>query len=449
MTHTTKHYTLTHGKAYLVVHLPKADAQTWFASSRELTREYCESVDGTHIVCELRDNRYFPIGETGSFSPRAIANRGATTELIYFHINAPKYKIGGAIWFDATRTDNGISVWICTSCGHGANGTVCERDGVPDDAVRCDVCNKYIWGDNAQKFHICKKCLTKILEKQYNYHGFTRRGELLFTNPERRAELLHMGFELEMHNIQNADAQRTAREFSRNLNPNPYKRYAHFEFDGSLVHSGIEIITEPCTIKSHAKQIDAIKKVFDIARARGYKTETTNGKTCGFHVHFDREYFGGYNKSRYTGLRLAYLVEVMFDRELSAINGRHGNTSFCEKYGITENDDPLIANDKMRGGHSVSVNISNDNTIELRIWGDAHSPEIVLAYLDVSSALAKLARATTYDKLPKTRFEHLGKYLTFAETPATLKDMGLDASTTEKLLQTWQNEYRKTKKGEN
>jgi hypothetical protein len=442
-THKTKQYELQEGRDYYVIHLSKHPdgGEIWFNASQDLSREYCESVNGKYIVCESRridgtyDNRLHPLGENGSFKQAALYSH--KVELLRISLGTfgrkPRYKVENSPWLPAKRNENGIIISICENCGSGVRNGKCEKFGIPDNAFRCENCGTYIWGDNAQVFHICRKCLANELGKQYSYHNFPRRGDLQFTNPEKRNTALHMGWELEMHNINNVDIQKVARAFSKVLNPNPYKRYAHFERDGSLINGGIETISEPCTIKAHARQRTSIEQIYTIAQNYGFTTETTDNQTCGFHIHFDREFFGGYDKSRYAGLRLAYLVEVMFDRELSVINGRNGNTGYCQKYGILPEDDPLIANSKMHCGHGVSVNISNSATIELRIWGNPKTPEIMFAYLDISSALAKLARVITYDKLPKARFEYLGKYLTFAETPMTLQELGLDKETVLKL----------------
>lgn len=336
---------------------------------------------------------------------------------------------------------------ICTKCGNVVRNAYnkCPRAIQTKNVRTCYSCGNALTRKET-KYGICEDCRRRDVNRRRSYHDW---GEMpRFSLPSRRDRYLHLGMELEMHSRfdEYDDDDRTPRENSvayltkgmgEIVNKDVWKPFWHFERDSSLNNGGVECISEPLTLGNFKKNMPMIQEALDFAMHNGgYVNER-----AGIHIHIDRNFFEKH--SRYASLKLAYLVEMWSG--LFRIVAQRGETDYCQRYGIATNDDCIVAYDKMRNdaGHHSAVNIGNNGTIELRIFKSSFNTNEIMMYLDVTSALAKMAKNIAYERLGNCEFEELAKYLTYRETITTMDTVGVPSSKIDKMYEKYDKKHGK------
>lgn len=270
-------------------------------------------------------------------------------------------------------------------------------------AVRCGCCGKSILRseaiitDNGE--YECQQCHGHII-KEYHYH---KDDKVLFYNTDTEEEPLYMGIELEVANneeinfeILNDNAKDIAKCFGEN--------FVYMETDGSLDNNGFEIITQPATLKYHTNIRDNYKSAFKCCINNHLRSHDAG--ICGLHVHFNRDYFSD-NEDLYL-TRLLYLTEKFWD-ELSKFSRR---SSYSLNYWAKRyNSAPEVVVEGSKDGvydRYYAVNLTNESTIEFRIFRGTLRLETFIATLQLVDTIVKKCKSVkSAEELQSIKWEDL------------------------------------------
>lgn len=340
------------------------------------------------------------------------------------------------------------TIKFCTACGSAPrredgkcpNGSMARRT-----PMLCSRCGEVIRTKIERERCLCKKCRSNYVNYRFGYHDW--REAPRFSLPKRRETFLHMGYELEMHSRLEDDSESTydsgttgwlTKEIGMIINTDVFEPAWHFETDGSLKNHGIECISEPLTLQKHYFSMPKVKEALDFATNNGAYINSG----CGLHVHIDRRFFGTH--SQFASLKLAYMM-TNFRNYLDKISGRTA-TSYCEPIEIEKNEDVINSYNKLSISthHHTAINICNANTIEIRIFKSTFNVDILMMYLDLVNAFAKIAKEKSYDYIGRMKFEAVAKWITYRETIDAIKSRfdESDAKVVKKLYKTYETYHK-------
>ncbi len=272
-----------------------------------------------------------------------------------------------------------------------------------DEFTDCDDCGSTIRRDDAYCQNdrtVCSDCYSNMSEYIHEHHEWD--GRLLFYDDRGICErgeqdnVLYLGVELETDNYGDKH-QAAERLYDLSCGEDKF----HLEEDGSL-DDGIEIITQPATLKYHKENI-GWDRITRAVLGNGGKSHDTS--TCGLHIHFNSSYFG----SRYDEcvLKLLYLVErfwfkfVKFSRRseytLDKWAKRYGDDGF-DKY-ITREQQHRKVDSTKRMGRYFAVNIENSNTVEIRMFRGTLKVSTIIASLQFVDFLVRFINEATIEDL--------------------------------------------------
>ena len=274
---------------------------------------------------------------------------------------------------------------------------------------RCRRCNERFVAssDRADEdMDLCPQCA-----KRYFITAYHRiQPHLTFWKTEDEAPTkLYYGFELEVD--VGGENNSTAEEIVRQMNPDPDNDNGHPWFmyvshDGSL-RDGMELISSPATLKYHQSMRDKYANLFKWLSNHGYRSHSTS--TCGLHFHFSRDYFRESGDEDGCTTRLLYLVEKFWD-ELTVFSRRDYQSlaHYAKKLDQSPEDffDSWNYNDD-HDGHYYSINITNQNTIEFRMFRGTLNINTFMVTLELVDQFVHAAREKTLRELQQLTFEDL------------------------------------------
>ena len=258
---------------------------------------------------------------------------------------------------------------------------------------KCEKCGNYFESDIATpKYRICKACETS----HRNSYGY-KPDPLFFGNSKK----VRFGIELETEGAGTKND-----ELSILLHKEGLPVYC--KKDGSLSNYGCEIVSHPADLATLQK---VFKKICQLANLLGC-TSWESGH-CGLHMHINRE---DLESVKFTGLEKytndsrvtwEYVISYFFEKFRGCweiVAGRRGNS--YSKWNCRESFD--LANllrcisysDRYR-----AVNITNSNTIELRIFrGTINYRSISTIFWMVDNFIAKIRKVHNFAKLDSLNF---------------------------------------------
>lgn len=164
--------------------------------------------------------------------------------------------------------------------------------------------------------------------------------------------------------------------------------FIYQESDGSI-SSGFENITQPATLEYHESKEDAYREMFRYLVKKGYRSHNTS--TCGLHVHFNRSFFGG-NEDKYIE-RLLCIVDKFWDN-LTKFSRR--TSANIDRWAKKYNKKPTEILAEMHEHYIdryYAVNLSNDDTIEFRLFRGTLNPNSFFATLELVNAIVCYSRS--------------------------------------------------------
>jgi hypothetical protein len=233
--------------------------------------------------------------------------------------------------------------------------------------------NGYV-GTKSHITQICggKKMITYYHEHKNDERTFFSSSEEVGANEDNA---LYLGVELEVDRggMSNDESDTVAAILGED--------FVYFEEDGSL-RNGFEIITEPATLayyKEHAQDWEA---VFKRLVKDGYRSHNT--ATCGLHVHINRNFLSRNFQSEDSSLKSILAVFDKFWDNLVIFSRR--TTTNLNRWANKYDKTPTEIVDDMHYGYVDryhAVNVSNEPTIEFRLFKGTLNPESFFATLEL------------------------------------------------------------------
>ncbi len=337
---------------------------------------------------------------------------------------------------------------VCADCGT----LILKSDAVIIDSglycknctTVCDCCGRYILLDDAyhtvdSDYDYCKRCFQSetyccaacgdrfryedeihetddgwYCDRCYDdhrplinpYHTQKEYGDIIFYGGTDRRKELHIGFELEVDASHRVNREQIAKELKEK-----FGSFMTYETDGSLNY-GFEMISQPATLPYHLDMMPTYRDAFQFLTDSEMKSHDVG--TCGLHCHLDRSYFG---KKEDSGIaKMLYLFEK-FRSELMFFSRRSDDqiSSWCrsrkQHYDGTAG---WIKKALMDSKYSYnyqnryySVNLTNPETIEIRLWRGSLNPKTFEATLKFTARIAELCKHTRSVELAKLTFNDL------------------------------------------
>ena len=169
--------------------------------------------------------------------------------------------------------------------------------------------------------------------------------------------------------------------------------------DGSL-DDGFELVTHPMTLEYHMKEMPWAKVLQEAIRL-GYVSHQTT--TCGLHVHVNRDAFGASEAEQDAVIaRILYFFEKNWE-ELLKFSRRTPRQleHWAARYGYKDQPKELLDHAKKgsHGGRYTSVNLTNADTIEFRIFRGTLKYNTLIATLQLVDRVCDVALYLTDDQL--------------------------------------------------
>ena len=287
----------------------------------------------------------------------------------------------------------------------GEAGYVCKECESSHKVIECAECGENILAEDAYEDDcgfkcLCSNCYSKNRDivKNYHYHHFA---QVQFFGEDKDSP--YLGVELEVDRKEWVDCD-YENECCRNVISCFPKGFIYMEHDGSL-ENGFENITSPATFSYHISLLKNYKEAFKELGKHKYLSHKT--KTCGLHVHFNRNFYAD-NEELYI-TRLLYIVEKFWDKLVifSRRNIRNIN-NWAKKY---ENKPEEIIKSMKENSLSryYAVNLTNKNTIEFRMFRGTLNIDTFIATLELCNTLILTAKENTVSQIQTMKWEDLLK----------------------------------------
>lgn len=299
---------------------------------------------------------------------------------------------------------------LCQSC-YDRHYTSCERCGRiihVDDAY---------YEDDDEDDPLCYDCHTharrhKMIEDYYY------KPEPLFRGDGSR----YFGVELEIDEA--GEDSDNARRLMEIANGNGVENL-YCKHDGSL-DDGFEMVTHPMTLEYHMKEMPWAR-ILQEAIHLGYTSHQAS--TCGLHVHVNRNAFGDTEETQDAVIaRILYFFEKNWE-ELLKFSRRTPRQleRWATRYGYKDQPKELLDHAKKgyHGGRYTSVNLTNTDTIEFRIFRGTLKYNTLIATLQLLDRICDVAICLTDDQVKAMSWTTFASGCTQPELVRYLKERRL------------------------
>ncbi len=279
-----------------------------------------------------------------------------------------------------------------------------------EHTYRCDDCGRrFRYSDSVIEVdcnHYCDECYEHHKPIVQSYHTFKSSDDIKFYGDEKRSQTPFLGIELETDTDHSIDRTAVINRFK-----DKFGDFLHYEEDGSLSSNGWENISQPASLSYHLGMMDKYKEWFEILKEEDIRSHDIN--SCGYHIHIDQEYFG--DKEDSSVAKMLYLFEK-FHSELLSFSRRTESQADdwarSRKYMSSSKGwiKKTIKDSKSHQDHGMryfAVNLTNDETIEIRLWRGTLNSETFEATLKFTARIAELCKNTSVVELANFSFEDL------------------------------------------
>ena len=281
-----------------------------------------------------------------------------------------------------------------------ADGEICEYCADYEYAT-CDRCgervhNDYIRYDEDDDYYYCEECYANHQHRAIHSYHHSHNHSVQFFGGTDDGNTLFEGVELEVDN--GNDREDTASEMLECM-PN---NFITMENDGSL-DCGFENITQPATLEYHLSIKENYENMFAVAKQNGFRSHNTT--TCGYHIHFNRSFFG--DKQDECIAKLLYLVEKFWDELVKFSRRNYDNLDrWAKKYDKTPNE--VVEDMKCHNlDRYRAVNLTNRFTIEFRMFRGTLKSETFFATLQLVDTIVRYVKDHTNNDIQALNFEDL------------------------------------------
>lgn len=285
---------------------------------------------------------------------------------------------------------------IVTSLGD-TDYYICDDCRNYGDYYRCDNCGDLFHADDMRGDY-CLECYDEIFDDILEYHGFDDWHGYFVSNIN---ESVLKGFELE---VQSGDRRYLVDELKDIVGD-----FCVYEQDGSLDDDdGVEIISNPFTMQWLYQNEGMFADMMKCVKNNCYDTYRT-----GLHIHVDREQLTNETSLSEDEVidNILILMEV-FQDELTKFSRRNKDELNEWAKFLTNGEVKKHVIDAMKNGRRYrAVNLTNENTIEFRIFNSTHELSELFASIELVDNIVNLAKHDI-DGLSWNDLVSKGKYVT-------------------------------------
>ena len=279
-----------------------------------------------------------------------------------------------------------------------------------EQTYRCADCGRHYHYDDSlhevNEHWYCDSCYENHRPIIQSYHTQKDYGDIHFYGDKSRKDDCYIGFELELDSDHRFDREEIAEELQSRFGD-----FFAYENDGSLSY-GFEMISQPASLSYHMSMMPKYRSAFQYLLENDIKSHDI--KSCGLHAHLDRRYFG--EKEDSSIAKLLFLFErhrpelLKFSRRTEAQCSdwcRSRKQNYSGEAGWIKK---AVMESRAYSHYSnryYSVNLTNDNTIEIRLWRGTLNPQTFEATLKFTARLAELCKNTRAVELAKMAFDDL------------------------------------------
>ena len=283
---------------------------------------------------------------------------------------------GARIYRDNNAGDE--STPLCQDC-YDRHYTNCHNCG---DLIRV-IHTYYACESDGNEYPFCYDCYTSRASRK-PIQDYYYKPEPLFRGDSDR----YFGVELEVDGAGEDDDN--AAEVMSIANGNGLENL-YCKHDGSL-DDGFEMVTHPMTLAYHQAEMPWAA-ILQKAVQMGYTSHQAG--TCGLHVHVNRNAFGE-TEARQDAViaRILYFFEKNWEELLKfSRRTQHQLDQWAARYGYKDQPKELLdhAKKSTHAGRYTSVNLTNKNTIEFRIFRGTLKCNTLIATLQLLDRICDVA----------------------------------------------------------
>ena len=294
---------------------------------------------------------------------------------------------------------------VCSDCdrriwnddNEGSNERpLCERC-YDRSYTRCTECSTIIRvnyalysGPEGEENPYCDHCYSQLTSR--GIHDYYYKPEPIFYGCGNR----FFGVELEIDGAGECHAN------ARKLLDIGNTEYEHIycKHDGSL-DDGIEIVSHPMTLEYHMNSMPW-EAILQKSIAMHYLSHKAN--TCGLHIHVNRDAFGETDAEQETCIaRILYFFEKHWE-ELLKFSRRTSRQleRWAARYGYREQPWEILDHaKKCRSGRYTSINLSNAETVEFRMFRGTLKYNTLIATLQLVNRVCDVALCLSDEELQR------------------------------------------------
>ena len=323
----------------------------------------------------------------------------------------------------------------CCRCGQTFTGTPVMMDDDPlcercaeEETVLCSRCGERIYrDDNAgdENLPLCQSCYEnhyyscdhcgRIIHQNDAYYAcddeddeyplcytcYSSRGKAIqdyYYKPEplfRGDGPRYFGVELEIDGA--GEDGESASEIMEIANSNGLENL-YCKHDGSL-DDGFEMVTHPMTLDYHRNEMPW-KEILHSAVQMGYTSHQAG--TCGLHIHVNRNAFGETEREQDAVIaRILFFFEKNWEELLKFSRRTQSQLNhWAARYGYKDQPKELLDHAKKgNAGRYTSVNLTNTNTIEFRIFRGTLKYNTLIATLQLLDRICDVALFLSDDQI--------------------------------------------------
>lgn len=357
------------------------------------------TTDGDEVLCM---DKITPIYPSNTLIENFVAN--VKTLLNSRNINTFTKKFINFFVYFIQYKFNDISVLeipVCTLCGalfpthFDMNGEVICDDCYDSLYTTCERCGETMLSSDAIN-GLCQDC--------YAHHWITSyhrdRPELKFFGDTHCNYVPYLGIELEV--AYGGCEDDVTKEIMPLINTKD-DIFMYCSRDSSI-ENGFENITQPATFEYHMSIKEKYENVFNKLKSLGYLSHDTT--CCGLHVHFNRKFFEDDEQNCLS--KLLYLF-THFWNDICVFSRRAKyKMHYCKKINMEIGNYIRESNKSQNHDYRYfALNLTNENTIEIRIFRGTLNIETFFASIELVNNLACMSKYKTIEELQQMTFNDL------------------------------------------
>ena len=295
--------------------------------------------------------------------------------------------------------------FVCDCCGqrffsshnYGDENTDICRSCFDDSYHHCENCSSLIHDDDTYWYNdepYCHSCYDDLSDNYINDYYY--KPEPVFHSCEHEKKIRYYGVELEIDKGGHYD--NNAEELYNIANRNDNVLY--IKSDGSL-DDGMELVSHPCSLQYHKEEFPW-KDVMSEAVNMYYRSHNTS--TCGLHVHIGRAQLGEtIDEQEEVISRIMFFFESHWN-EMFRFSRRTESSieHWAARYGYKDRPKEILEDAKKGNkGRYACVNITNGNTVEIRMFRGTLKYNTFIATLEMVDLICENAVMLSDDEIHK------------------------------------------------